>query len=605
MFGEYSRDPSRWKVEYFHAGRAAEPTVATPIGSENVERARRLTRQPGKSAWVRSFLEGAQAAQGAGLGARMRQSGVLIAGADPAVLDGFARAVGLLSPRLRWIGAERRGEEWACLCYSALFAKTPPRSPEPGTPSDTALAMFRIYRPSGVSPAARSRSRMHATLRLLVAGTLLASCRQPSTGLVAVVEQASARSLTPAAERGSPPVPVPETVSCSSDGPALSLRVERVKRRFGRLDFRARYVQNGSVVVDDPVEAFVRAEEVFAEQHAGECNPGADSCTSTVVCVPDINLGGVLVITCSVQRYAVGGTVDPKPSAFNFRRRGHTFERLRVADLFLDPAHARRPAALVQTSTAEWEAHDFQVDTAGLRVGASKRVDNEPFVAAMRCPFGTLRGSKRATTLGPPPVRETCPSPAPAAPLALRVKTSKTWGFPKRQAVSRIETGIREIDRDIIAVVQRAEAEWRKFKPSDDINACGRRADDPCVLNLDCRAARNDGRILSVECFENDWVGGYPNHSFSQGLNYIRTESGWTPLAPTDLFIDPDGADSRVIDIVTGEWDGTSWFALTDEGLLSFPGYRKHAEKVPFAAVEGELTCATAYLARPSASAPP
>lgn len=116
FLGGYSKRSDRFKVEYFHAGRASGwDTLEAPIGSDVAEGGRRLTRHPRKYAWVRTFLEQSGQADAQGFADDVRQYGVAMSGTVQGRLDGFGKSLATLTGRLRWVGLRRQVDRVRCV----------------------------------------------------------------------------------------------------------------------------------------------------------------------------------------------------------------------------------------------------------------------------------------------------------------------------------------------------------------------------------------------------------------------------------------------------------------------------------------------------------
>lgn len=105
----FDPSPQEWKAELFHAERS----LCDVPGANVRESSYRLAKHPLKYGWVRRFLVDATTVAATETEARLRSTGIALAGEGNVAQSGFAAAVAALSPRLRFVGCEHRGE-WQC-----------------------------------------------------------------------------------------------------------------------------------------------------------------------------------------------------------------------------------------------------------------------------------------------------------------------------------------------------------------------------------------------------------------------------------------------------------------------------------------------------------
>ena len=110
FFSQYVRGSERAKVEYFHAPRDLDVLVASRLGADSSIKTTRLQTGARKYAWLRSFLEQQGVENAAELQDRIQSRGLVFA-TRPTVdrMQGFARNLAALSPRLRWLGLRSGG----------------------------------------------------------------------------------------------------------------------------------------------------------------------------------------------------------------------------------------------------------------------------------------------------------------------------------------------------------------------------------------------------------------------------------------------------------------------------------------------------------------
>lgn len=96
----FDYSPSCWKMEYFHAGRALSESA------ERAESSTRLTRQPNKYGFVRSYLQHLVQEEAARALDGLKVDGVVMADLTGRPRSRFSNALNLLAPMLRWDGCE-------------------------------------------------------------------------------------------------------------------------------------------------------------------------------------------------------------------------------------------------------------------------------------------------------------------------------------------------------------------------------------------------------------------------------------------------------------------------------------------------------------------
>lgn len=104
----YAFSPDSFKVEYMPAGRRFETGAHSSLGTPRVEQSRRVRAVAGKYDWVRSHLETVAMSNAAVTARRLRERGVVLGQAVGSSSEGFSDTLAVLSPNLRWLGAEDR-----------------------------------------------------------------------------------------------------------------------------------------------------------------------------------------------------------------------------------------------------------------------------------------------------------------------------------------------------------------------------------------------------------------------------------------------------------------------------------------------------------------
>lgn len=113
----YSRDPSSWKVEYFHAGRRLDPDRPTeqlsppppPSGAE------RIGRRQSKYDFVRAFIVSSAFGHATGLIRDLQESGLMLADGASSPASRFGARLGQLTDRLVFLGVREGHGELRCV----------------------------------------------------------------------------------------------------------------------------------------------------------------------------------------------------------------------------------------------------------------------------------------------------------------------------------------------------------------------------------------------------------------------------------------------------------------------------------------------------------
>ncbi|MFO0551869.1 MAG: hypothetical protein U0271_26010 [Polyangiaceae bacterium] len=428
----------------------------------------------------------------------------------------------------------------------------------------------------------------------LLAGLAGCTQRPPATLELSATTSATASATASAA--------VNETTCAPATGPKPTVHVRRSAGRVGKLDFAARWTESGASDVDDLIKAFVDSELANVDKLALSCGT-SPYCHLEVACDLQINTSNLYSVRCSSARYTEGLTERDEGFLFTRESDGRRYVRHALKDLFVD-GHARHRLGVDRETWKSTGSFAFDFREVTILSQDAGVPDSHTDVAALQselaCPYRRVPDGPY-WTLGPVPERGACPPTALGAPLPIRVHESHTKGFPKRENLAWISTGVANIDDLVKGVIDDYRKDWASFVPDHESGlGCAMGPTDPCVLDAGCSVTKNDGRVFSVECLNFPYVGGFPNHAYSTGLTFVNDGGAWRHVVAGDLFIDIDGAASRVSDWPPwGEPDSGTWFAVTDEGLLFFPGYRKHAAVLAYADVIGELSCPFVYLATP------
>lgn len=111
LLRDYRCAHDAWKVEYLHAGRSLRSVPAFDWTRPGL----RLTKNDAKYGFVRRYLIESTTGFAARALGGLRDQGLLLADDLSGLTGPFDRTLAALTPRLRWVGCERRGEAWRCL----------------------------------------------------------------------------------------------------------------------------------------------------------------------------------------------------------------------------------------------------------------------------------------------------------------------------------------------------------------------------------------------------------------------------------------------------------------------------------------------------------